>query len=631
MTASIGVEIETSGRGGFASAGFQGGGIRLGQLPGTLSSEAGARGATSVSPSNAVQNGAATGMLGSGSVAGGVESFQTRWQAMLADLGAGNAQGDGEEAQDASAATATKTGTEADSAAGGRRNSLVGVDKRTRGTQLEVSSRERNALSTLESSATAQTEAQTGAQKEESSDAKPRLAETARTSSGQGNVEAGRKRAKETSAPAMATGSAVLAGQADPVAAAIATSAIAGSAAGPAAAIEDKQPADSSWNALTQGFSESSSSAAVARQPGSGHRISQATGNSGAGKSGMPVASASAKPETAASTAPKEAIGGDGPDTAGPGEAETSADGRVLSAQHGTGAASDASAGPGPSDNQDDRQPGISATNGVDRSRQPAPSPAGADSGQAPALAAAASHPSRAQVVSVRGRKTSETAASAVHAVAAPSSSAADASQLSRSAAGVSAVRQALSHAPAGGSGASRAPGAHETFAALDAEPAAGAPSWIHAGAQQAEAGFEDPALGWVGVRADLGVGGIHAAILPGSADAAQLLSGHLAGLSAHLAAQQIPVDSLRMAAVTGSGNSGADYGGMPSGQQGTGHQGQGQSPEQGATALNSVGAQSERQSVFASRARGFGADQAGRISAEQMLPGSARYISVVA
>jgi hypothetical protein len=60
-----------------------------------------------------------------------------------------------------------------------------------------------------------------------------------------------------------------------------------------------------------------------------------------------------------------------------------------------------------------------------------------------------------------------------------------------------------------------------ETFAALDATAAPGRPAWIHTGAQQAEAGFQDPELGWVGVRADASGSGIHAQLVAGSTDAA--------------------------------------------------------------------------------------------------------------
>lgn len=72
--------------------------------------------------------------------------------------------------------------------------------------------------------------------------------------------------------------------------------------------------------------------------------------------------------------------------------------------------------------------------------------------------------------------------------------------------------------APAGsGISAGTPAAAQETFSALDAGAAVGAPSWVHAGSRQAEAGFEDPALGWVGVRADLSGGSVHASLVPGS------------------------------------------------------------------------------------------------------------------
>jgi hypothetical protein len=109
-----------------------------------------------------------------------------------------------------------------------------------------------------------------------------------------------------------------------------------------------------------------------------------------------------------------------------------------------------------------------------------------------------------------------------------------------------------------GSSGAGPAPGPQETFAALDAGSTVGAPSWVHAGGRQAEAGFEDPALGWVGVRADLSGGSVHAALVPGSTEAAQALSGHLAGLSTYLSENHKTVATLTMAA---PGNGGTDAG----------------------------------------------------------------------
>jgi hypothetical protein len=134
------------------------------------------------------------------------------------------------------------------------------------------------------------------------------------------------------------------------------------------------------------------------------------------------------------------------------------------------------------------------------------------------------------------------------------------------------------SGASAGSSTSTGTPAAaQETFAALDAGTTVGAPSWVHAGGRQAEAGFEDPALGWVGVRADLSGGSVHAAVVAGSTEAAEALSGHLAGLSTYLSENQTPVATLTMAA---PGNSGIEAGFDQSVGQGMG-QGMQQSAEQ--------------------------------------------------
>jgi hypothetical protein len=120
--------------------------------------------------------------------------------------------------------------------------------------------------------------------------------------------------------------------------------------------------------------------------------------------------------------------------------------------------------------------------------------------------------------------------------------------------------------------GTSAAPGAQETFAALDSASASKATTWMHAGAQRAEAGFQDPALGWVSVRADAGSGGIHASLVPSSADAAQALGGHLAGLSAHLVEHHTPVETLTLAAPEGRGlDTGMERNGNQNMQQGSG------------------------------------------------------------
>jgi hypothetical protein len=94
-----------------------------------------------------------------------------------------------------------------------------------------------------------------------------------------------------------------------------------------------------------------------------------------------------------------------------------------------------------------------------------------------------------------------------------------------------------------------------ETFAALDGDAPGANINWTHAGAQRAEAGFEDPALGWVGVRADLGGGSVHASIVPGSAEAAQMLGSHLAGLNDYLAERHPAIGPVTVAGHESSGS----------------------------------------------------------------------------
>jgi hypothetical protein len=137
---------------------------------------------------------------------------------------------------------------------------------------------------------------------------------------------------------------------------------------------------------------------------------------------------------------------------------------------------------------------------------------------------------------------------------------------------------------------------AGETFAALDADTSTGKPTWVHAGAQQAEAGFQDSSLGWVSVRADASGGGVHAELVAGSSEAAQALGSHMTGLSAYLAEHRTPVDTLTLSS-SGGGSAGSGWSGGASGsgqgagdqmQQGTGQQSEqksGQETVQGVTA----------------------------------------------
>lgn len=74
-----------------------------------------------------------------------------------------------------------------------------------------------------------------------------------------------------------------------------------------------------------------------------------------------------------------------------------------------------------------------------------------------------------------------------------------------------------------------------EPFATIDAAPENAASKWTLASGHQVEAGFQDSSLGWIAVRAQAGIQGIHASIVPSSDVAALSLTSHLAGLNAHV------------------------------------------------------------------------------------------------
>ncbi len=120
-----------------------------------------------------------------------------------------------------------------------------------------------------------------------------------------------------------------------------------------------------------------------------------------------------------------------------------------------------------------------------------------------------------------------------------------------------------------------------DAFKSLDGESSSNSSvRWVHAGAQQAEAGFDDPALGWVSVRAHAGSGGVHPALIPSSGDAAQVLAGHLAGLNSFLANRAAGVGDVTVA----SPESGASGTGTQAGSgQGSSDQ-QRENPAQQAT-----------------------------------------------
>jgi hypothetical protein len=192
---------------------------------------------------------------------------------------------------------------------------------------------------------------------------------------------------------------------------------------------------------------------------------------------------------------------------------------------------------------------------------------------------------------------------------------------------------------PVGGSAVAASSGRTEagaTFSALDMDAAPGAPTWIHAGGQRAEAGFQDPTLGWVSVRAEMSGGGIHAALVPGTSEAAETLGGHIPGLNDYLAEHHTPVESLTLAAPGNrSGDAGMDGSGNQSMQQGTGY-GAGQGAGQDAGPDSGQGSPQVREISAGSAASGIAAGSssaqtgfAGTVAAHSATSGF--HISVMA
>jgi hypothetical protein len=221
---------------------------------------------------------------------------------------------------------------------------------------------------------------------------------------------------------------------------------------------------------------------------------------------------------------------------------------------------------------------------------------------------AASKHPAKESAAgSTHGAASGSPAERAKQFEGGPAGSPGDAAALVRDQAGGRGMTNGVGNGVGGGAMASSntmgTPSGSETFAALDAGTGVGAPGWVHAGSQGAEAGFQDPALGWVGVRADMSGGVIHASLLPGSADAAQALSGHLAGLSAHLAAQHTAVGSLAVASPE-AGRAG--WGSGQGSNQGSG-QGSNQGPNQGSNQGPSQGFNQGAQQGFGQPAQNSG------------------------
>jgi hypothetical protein len=107
--------------------------------------------------------------------------------------------------------------------------------------------------------------------------------------------------------------------------------------------------------------------------------------------------------------------------------------------------------------------------------------------------------------------------------------------------------------------------------------------------------------------------GGIHAALVPGTAEAAQTLGGHIPGLNDYLAQNHTPVETLTLA-VPGSrsGDAGMDGSASQGMQQGTGYgagqgagQGAGPDPGQGSPQFREIGAGTAQSGITAGSTSG--------------------------
>jgi hypothetical protein len=117
-----------------------------------------------------------------------------------------------------------------------------------------------------------------------------------------------------------------------------------------------------------------------------------------------------------------------------------------------------------------------------------------------------------------------------------------------------------------------------ETFAAMDSAPASPV-VWSSHGVNKAEAGFQDPTLGWVRVRAQSDSAGVHATVVPASTSAGQALSAHLSGLETYLIEGHTHLDSWGVAAPESLRGAASDFG---PGTQTMGHSGEGKEQSRG-------------------------------------------------
>jgi hypothetical protein len=218
-----------------------------------------------------------------------------------------------------------------------------------------------------------------------------------------------------------------------------------------------------------------------------------------------------------------------------------------------------------------------------DLNLQPVATSAAASSGKSSAVAPSVSKSSSAGgkssaselLRSARGTGNSDSVEHGSHLIEGQSSGlAVDASTMTRELAGARGAASMDGEMATASTAAKTGPDSREAFATLDAEAASGTPTWIHASTQRAEAGYNDPILGWVGVRADASGSGVHAEVVAGSADAALALGSHMAGLNAYLAEHHTAVETLTLtSSENGWTGTSSDRGAGDGTQQGAGQQ----------------------------------------------------------
>jgi hypothetical protein len=239
----------------------------------------------------------------------------------------------------------------------------------------------------------------------------------------------------------------------------------------------------------------------------------------------------------------------------------------------------------------------VQASPGIASPHRSETSQAGTNSSQAPATAdAALSYRSvlKRIVPSPRGASSASIAATQKSAAGTASVPLAVASgQAQTSPASAFEVRVPIDHDRTSGPNNANdsAPAKNYASDTLDAKENPDPLQWTRLSARNAEAGYEDPALGWVGVRAHTGAGGVHASVIAANADAAQSLNSHLAGLHAYLAERHAPVQTLNIA----SAENARAAQGMNSGQGDLGdRQAQQSRQDENANAVNTAGKASD-------------------------------------